>query len=83
MVTLIVQIIVMITNHRINKLLLTAESSLPPHQFRSFRKLFMNEFGSKYRKDLEVELRKRLRTGKADGTERAGSYSQERGCSDE
>jgi len=64
MVTLIIQIVVMITNHRINKLLLAAESALPPEQFRSFRKQFLNEFGGKYRKDLEVELQQQLKEWK-------------------
>lgn len=61
MVTLILQIVVMLTNRRINKLLLAAETALPPAQFKSFRKQFLNEFGSKYRKDLDDELRKRLK----------------------
>ena len=61
MVTLIIQIVVMLTNRRINKLLLAAESALPAEQFRSFRKQFLNEFGSKHRKDLENELRKLLK----------------------
>lgn len=61
MVTLILQIVIMLTNRRINKLLLAAETALPPEQFKSFRKQFLNEFGSKYRKDLEGELRKQLK----------------------
>ncbi|MCG2577628.1 hypothetical protein LZ012_11555 [Dechloromonas sp. XY25] len=61
MVTPILQIIVTLTNRRINKLLLAAETALPPAQFNSFRKQFLNEFGSKYRKDLEHELRKQLK----------------------
>lgn len=61
MVILILQIVVMLTNRRINKLLLAAETALPQEQFKSFRKQVLNEFGSKYRKDLEDELRKQLK----------------------
>lgn len=64
MVTLIVQIVVLLTNRRINKLLMAAETALPPEQFRSFRKQFLNEFGGQYRKDLAVELQKQLKEWK-------------------
>lgn len=39
---------------RINRLLLYAESSLPEHQFKAFRKLVLDELGnSGLNKDLE------------------------------
>jgi hypothetical protein len=80
----ILDLVETLLNRRKNKLLLAAQSAMPADQFTSYRKQVLNELGkSRFRKDLEEELRKRLRTGKADGTERAGSYSQERGCHDE
>lgn len=61
MVGLILEIVVALLNRRTNKLLLAAESALPPEQFRSYRKQMLNELGkSGFRKDLETELRKQL-----------------------
>lgn len=80
----LLELVETLLNRRKNKLLLAAESAMPADQFKGYRKQVLNELGkSGFRKDLEEELRKRFRTGKADGTERAGSYSQERGCHDE
>ena len=80
----LLELIEALLNRRKHKLLLAAESAMPADQFKSYRKQLLNELGNDgFRKDLEKELRKRFRTGKADGTERAGPYSQERGCHDE
>lgn len=62
MVGLILEIVVALLNRRTRKLLLAAESALPPEQFRSYRKQVLNELGtSGFRKDLETELRKQLK----------------------
>lgn len=62
MVTLILQIVVLLLNRRMNKLLLAAETAMPAEQFKSYRKQVLNEFGkSGFRKDLEDELRKQLK----------------------
>ena len=80
----LLELVETLLNRRKNKLLLAAQSAMPAEQFTSYRKQVLNELGkSGFRKDLEEELRKRFRTGKADGKERAGSYLQERGCHNE
>lgn len=62
MVTLVLQIVVLLLNRRMNKLLLAAETAMPAEQFKSYRKQVLNEFGkSGFRKDLEDELRKQLK----------------------
>lgn len=51
-----------VLNRRKNKLLLAAETALPPEQFKGYRKQVLNELGrSGFRKDLEDELRKRFK----------------------
>ncbi len=51
-----------VLNRRKNKLLLAAETALPPEQFKGYRKQLLNELGrSGFRKDLEDELRKRFK----------------------
>ena len=47
---------------RLNRLLSVAEASLPPPQFRAFRKIALDEFG---RNGLESELRELVRNGNA------------------
>jgi len=62
MVTLVLQIVVLLLNRRMNKLLLAAETAMPAEQFKSYRKQVLNEFGKGgFRKDLEDELRKQLK----------------------
>lgn len=62
MVTLVLQIVVLLLNRRMNKLLLAAETAMSAEQFKSYRKQVLNEFGkSGFRKDLEDELRKQLK----------------------
>lgn len=45
--------IIDLINIRKNRVLMIAEASLPESQFKSFRKLFLNEFGNQ---GLESEL---------------------------
>ena len=45
--------IVELVNHRVTRILLVAEASLPASQFKAFRTVVLNEFG---RNGLEREL---------------------------
>ena len=56
-----------LVNHRVTRILLVAEASLPLSQFQAFRKLVLNEFG---RNGLVAEL-DRL-DGQGESTERDG-----------
>jgi hypothetical protein len=53
MVTRVLQQVLERLNARKNRVLLIAQSSLPEHQFRAFRQLFLDEFG---KSGLEKEL---------------------------
>jgi len=56
---LIIEVVERLLNRRKNKLLLAAESSMPPEQYQSYRKQLLNELGiSGFLKDLQDELRK-------------------------
>lgn len=46
-------ILIQMINARKHKVLLIAEASMPPHQYKAFRKLFLCEFGDK---GLEGEI---------------------------
>lgn len=50
-----VSVLIKMINARKSKVLTLAEASMPPQQFRAFRKLFLGEFGEK---GLEGELQK-------------------------
>jgi hypothetical protein len=50
-------IILGLLNVRKKQVLLMAEASMPPSQFRAFRQMFLNEFGrSGFERDLERVL---------------------------
>lgn len=58
----LLELVESLLNRRKNKLLLVAETVLPPEQFKSYRKQVLNELGrSGFGKDLEVELRKKYK----------------------
>lgn len=59
--------VVELVNHRVTRILLVAQSSLPASQFQAFRTVVLNEFG---RSGLEREL-ERLE-GKRGSEERDG-----------
>ena len=56
------ELVMGLVNRRLNRLLTAAEASLPPPQFRAFRKIALDEFG---RNGLESELRELARNGNA------------------
>ena len=55
--------------HRLNHILLVAEAALPQSQFRPFRKIVLDNFGSR---GLEADLEKIFSGQPRSGEERAG-----------
>ena len=63
------RLVVDLLNARKDRVLWIAQSSLPEHQFKAFKKLFLDEFGQR---GLESELARVFAEDRQQGRERNG-----------